>query len=157
MHIAKLYAYALEATGARPSKEVLEVVAYPNIMGARIEKDITDGLCHLLANMDEATMNRVVYNGRDARSRRLADWWDENSEAALKAAENAKQILRTARGASEWFEASERRKHPNVGAYCAAADMGYNYATDAKIVWLKDGVIIESYDLGLHIIEGKLV
>jgi hypothetical protein len=34
--------------------------------------------------MTEDQLNTIVYNGRDATSRDLADWWDEHEEADRK-------------------------------------------------------------------------
>ena len=40
-------------------------------------------LCTLIRNMSEEQRDRIVYNGRDPVSRRLADWWDEDTWLAV--------------------------------------------------------------------------
>lgn len=41
-------------------------------------------LCKTLSEMDEATLNAVVYNAKDKTSRELANWWEEHLEADSK-------------------------------------------------------------------------
>ena len=37
-------------------------------------------LCALIRGLNEDQLNRIVYNARDADSRRLADWWERHLE-----------------------------------------------------------------------------
>lgn len=41
-------------------------------------------LCSLIKDMDQPQLNSVVYNARDKRSRKLADWWETHVEADKK-------------------------------------------------------------------------
>lgn len=36
-------------------------------------------LCSRINALSESELERIVYNGRDKESRKLADWWDEHS------------------------------------------------------------------------------
>lgn len=50
---------------------------------------ITAALCALCTSMTEAQKDEIIYNGRDANSRKLAAWWDDHQkvDAAREAAE----------------------------------------------------------------------
>jgi hypothetical protein len=43
--------------------------------------DYVPVLCKTIRGMTEDQLNTIVYNGRDATSRDLADWWDEHEAA----------------------------------------------------------------------------
>lgn len=44
-------------------------------------KNMTVFLCSLLRSLSKKDLDRIVYNGRDKDSRKLADWWDEHKKA----------------------------------------------------------------------------
>ena len=42
--------------------------------------DVTEVLCTKIRGLGEEHMNEYIYNGRDADSRKLADWWDDHKK-----------------------------------------------------------------------------
>lgn len=52
-------------------------------------------LCTMLTNLTAEQKDDIIYDGRDVRSRKLADWWDEHQEADRKRleAEETKRLL----------------------------------------------------------------
>lgn len=56
-------------------------------------RDLTKYLCALLKNLDETQKSEILYNGRQAISRRLADWWENHQEVDRKHAESDKKKL----------------------------------------------------------------
>jgi 2-succinyl-5-enolpyruvyl-6-hydroxy-3-cyclohexene-1-carboxylate synthase len=44
-------------------------------------KDYVPELCDTLRSLSSEDFDRVVYNGREPMSRKLADWWEEHDEA----------------------------------------------------------------------------
>lgn len=46
--------------------------------------ELTDMLCGLCRSMKPKEADLIIYNGRDATSRRLADWWDLHKKADKK-------------------------------------------------------------------------
>ena len=43
--------------------------------------DYTAELCAMLTAMSPEDANRLVYDGRNAMARKLADWWEEHQKA----------------------------------------------------------------------------
>ncbi len=50
--------------------------------------ELTQTLCLMISEMPDALKDRLIYNGRDAKARKLADWWDAH-QAADKARADA--------------------------------------------------------------------
>ena len=42
--------------------------------------ELTESLCSTIKSMDRAQLKKIVFNGYDKRSRRLADWWERHQE-----------------------------------------------------------------------------
>ena len=67
-------------------------------------------LCDVLKGLDDSSLDRIVYNGRNKMARKLADWWDEHQEAdrirenkeAL--AETTKNLRRSGIARLSWAE-----------------------------------------------------
>lgn len=72
--------YVFETTNKPVPKWIQEAVDSPYGCPNRIV-EVTQLLCGLLRNMTPTEMDIIVYNGRNPRARRLADWWDEHQEA----------------------------------------------------------------------------
>lgn len=61
------------------------VTASKEYYGNEPEVDtIVAGLCARIRAMPEDQLNTIVYNGRDATARKLADWWEEHQKADTK-------------------------------------------------------------------------
>ena len=43
--------------------------------------DLVVWLCDLCTHMEKWEQDEIIYNGRNADSRRLANWWDEHQKA----------------------------------------------------------------------------
>ncbi len=58
--------------------------------------DFAPKMCKMISKMDEKTLNRVVYDGRNANSRKIADWWEKHQaidkERRAREKEEAKKI-----------------------------------------------------------------
>jgi len=80
-HTAKLYLYALtvlrhrEAPTAQLKRDAEAL--YP-------VNDYTPQLCQFLRDLPEHERDALVYNGRSAMSRKLADWWEVHQKADAK-------------------------------------------------------------------------
>jgi len=74
---AKLIIWVSKQVGAKIPKFVRDEASNTYAKDERL----VPHLCELITNMDEDTLNRVVYNGRDKTSRDLADWWDRHEKA----------------------------------------------------------------------------
>lgn len=46
--------------------------------------DMVQLLCSMLSSMSEEDINRIVYNAKDKKSRKLADWWETHQVADKK-------------------------------------------------------------------------
>jgi RPA family protein len=87
---AQLVIYVKEQLGLKPTKQEKDLDTY--YTDTSKSDKITRTLCSLITKMDDETRNKIVYNGKDKTSRRLADWWDEHQEADKKRlADEAKQ------------------------------------------------------------------
>ena len=73
---AQLLGYVLVETGQDVPGRVADAAN-----NAYCTTDLVPDLCAAIRAMDAATLERVVYNARDRRARRLADWWEEHEEA----------------------------------------------------------------------------
>ena len=47
--------------------------------GNNVDQD-TKTLCSLIKAMNKKQLDTIVYNGRNAQARKLADWWDKHQE-----------------------------------------------------------------------------
>jgi hypothetical protein len=76
----QLLVYALPLVG-KPIPEWIASAA-KNYYGEpeRLE-EATVMLCTLCGGMDDVQKSAVIYDGRNAESRKLADWWDEHQKA----------------------------------------------------------------------------
>ncbi len=84
---ARLLVFVHEKTGTTPPEWAVKEAA--NVY-ASDERSVTE-LCAVLRAMPAAKRDKLVYNGRDAQARDLADWWDAHqaADAAREAAERA--------------------------------------------------------------------
>lgn len=48
------------------------------------DRSVVPYLCTLFRGMSKKQMDKLVYNGRDAFARKLADWWDEHQRDDAK-------------------------------------------------------------------------
>lgn len=46
--------------------------------------DYVAELCGVLSNLDDNVLESLVYNARNKKSRRLADWWEKHQKADRK-------------------------------------------------------------------------
>lgn len=83
--------------------------------------DLVPDLCRAIREMDQATFDRIVYNARDPRSRRLADWWERHDAAdqARVAAERA-ATKRQALIERTWTDATQT-VWPRSGDYASVS------------------------------------
>lgn len=77
---AKLLVYALKKKRRKVPKWVSD--AAKDIYC--LEDKVVPELCSLIRSFHKEDMDRIVYNGRDKTSRRLADWWEEHEKADKK-------------------------------------------------------------------------
>lgn len=57
----------------------------------------TQKLCELCSNMTEKQKDSIIYDGKNAGARKLADWWDEHQAAdAARLKKEAKEKLKKA-------------------------------------------------------------
>lgn len=73
---ARLYVYALKTLDQEVPTDVLKA---SQEMYCR--RDFVAQLCELISSLDDATIEKVVYNARDKTARDLADWWEAHQEA----------------------------------------------------------------------------
>lgn len=76
---AQCLAYVYEARGETPPAVVAS--AANNIY---CTQDFVPELCAILRVMEPDEQERIIYNARDPKSRKLADWWDKHKVADLK-------------------------------------------------------------------------
>jgi hypothetical protein len=69
--------YLGEFEAATP-EEAVEKADAANYYGGA---DYTVELCAMLTAMSPEDANRLVYDGRNAMARKLADWWEEHQKA----------------------------------------------------------------------------
>lgn len=50
-----------------------------SVITGNVDSD-TEALCDLLRMMSQPNEDHIVYNGRSAKARKLADWWDKHQE-----------------------------------------------------------------------------
>jgi hypothetical protein len=76
---AKLIQYVAEQMGFELPVWIIDAArsAYGDHMR---NGDLTEILCGTIRGMTPEQENRIVYNGRDPMSRRLADWWERHEE-----------------------------------------------------------------------------
>lgn len=53
---------------------------YRLINGGEELDEWTEILCNICKSMTEEEENRLIYDGRNPRARKLADWWDEHKK-----------------------------------------------------------------------------
>lgn len=92
---ARLLVFVHEQTGQTPPEWAVAEAA--NIY-ARDERGVTE-LCAFLRAMPQTKRDKLVYNGRNATARELADWWDAHqaADAAREAKEKAERRQAQAR------------------------------------------------------------
>lgn len=82
------------------------VEAVDNIYGNLQMVDTwTAELCGILTNMSPTDIDRIVYNAREPKSRRLADWWERHQEWDKKRLEE--EAKAAAKAASKQNRASK--------------------------------------------------
>jgi uncharacterized NAD(P)/FAD-binding protein YdhS len=91
----QLLAFALTELGRDVPKDV--ETAADELYGGR-PQSVYD-LCDLLEKMTDENLNAIVYDGRNAMSRHLANWWDLHKEAdrqreAKKTAKEQQQAVK---------------------------------------------------------------
>lgn len=65
------------------NREVPDWVDYgaDNPYGSRSQSNAaTAALCELITKLPEYLADKVLWNGRDANARRLADWWEDHQK-----------------------------------------------------------------------------
>lgn len=114
---AQLLEYALEAMGEMVPQQVSEAAAnqYCTI-------DLVPALCGLINSMTSSEHVRIVYNARDKKSRRLADWWEKHLEADR--AREAKSLSKAVRQESvirRMWEDTTNSLWPREGDYASTS------------------------------------
>lgn len=93
--VCQLLKYVFKAANIQPTQSVIDRVEVgikeyygnPNFLDAD-----TDLLCQLLRTLPEDKANVILYDGRNANARKLAEWWEHHQEADRKREANeAKQ------------------------------------------------------------------
>lgn len=112
--VCQLLAYVLMAKKTPVPKKIrdgaTEYYGDPN----RLD-EYTDQLCTLCKEMTEAEKDSIMYNGRNANARRLADWWERHQEVDRKRSEEEirrgqRQILAAVTSARKPPSPAELRK-----------------------------------------------
>lgn len=76
---AQLLVFAMRKLGQTPRPVMVDTAE-----NQYARNDFTADLCKLINGLNEFDADRIVYNGRDPMSRRLADWWDRHQQADKK-------------------------------------------------------------------------
>lgn len=77
---AENLAYALDKLGKPVPAEVTKAAGH--IYGnASMLNELVVSLCDLCRGMSNAQQSQIIYDGRDARARQLAVWWDAHLKA----------------------------------------------------------------------------
>ena len=80
---AGILVYLNNELGHPNSPELLE--AERDIYGGKIHpENVVKMLCERFRNMTQSQMNHIVYDGRNPKARRAADWWDEHKAEDAK-------------------------------------------------------------------------
>lgn len=155
---AQLLVFVRNKLGKKIDKGLKEAADYP---GASPKGDILmESLCSEIRAMSEGELDRIVYNGRDPVSRRLADWWDEHQAEDAKRREIEAGVLKTAKGAKAFFDKRMKPKGPvNLdevfAEFSKAIGAYYDFEESAHIFPLSDGVVIFTGMNGIEIWEGN--
>ncbi|WNL50769.1 hypothetical protein RPALISO_182 [Ruegeria phage RpAliso] len=116
-------------------------------------------LCTAIRDMSEDELNRIVYNGRDPMSRRLADWWEEHQREDLKAREAEAAKHKTFDACLELAKELEGQRNSDMSSTARriAQLSGQYWDEDANthVFTFEDGVIILSAMDGLTAYKGK--
>lgn len=77
--VGRLLVWLGELIGQEPP--VYARAAAEHVYGSPRDLDrMTDALCTTIRNLPKDARERVLYNGKDKRSRALADWWEEHEK-----------------------------------------------------------------------------
>lgn len=60
--------------------DLVEVANHIYGSKTRLDEMVAE-LCGIIRDMTPDQLDRIVYNGRDPQSRKLADWWEEHERA----------------------------------------------------------------------------
>lgn len=97
IEIANHLIYAQECIGHVPSPKLREIANHVYGEGDFTTDELTQQLCKLLGMFSETQLNKIVYDGKKAKARKLADWWEKHQEADRKREEEeAEQTLKNA-------------------------------------------------------------
>lgn len=83
--------------------------------------DLVPDLCAAIRAMDAETLERVVYNARDRRARRLADWWEEHEAADRLRAENERRAAKRQQTIQNTWIAATETVWPRSGDYASVS------------------------------------
>jgi hypothetical protein len=117
-------------------------------------RDLNEYTKDMLRNPEQ--LDRIMYNGRDPMSRKLADWWDEHKAEDAKRLEIERGVLKTAKGAKAFFlKHSKRDFDLNLREFSQLSGLWYD--DEASVNWytLTDGVLVISRSDGVEVWEGK--
>ena len=91
LRVSKLILFICKQLNLTPDSSVK--AAAKKMYGAIESLDAhTAMLCRLCREMTYDQQTRIIYNGRDAQSRKLADWWDSHkAQDARRARDDAKK------------------------------------------------------------------
>lgn len=90
--VAKHLVYLFEQTGDLHLLEDNILEAADSVYGNTHMVDMwTEKLCSILERLPEEVLDKYVYNGRDRRARRLADWWENHQWFDDKRVEKARK------------------------------------------------------------------
>jgi hypothetical protein len=78
--VAKLLIYIFESMNQSYSPKIKKAAEHVYGDSKRVHK-FTAKLCKKLESLDDDQLNRIVYDGRIAKARQLAQWWDDHKEA----------------------------------------------------------------------------
>lgn len=127
--------------------------------GENGEKNVVH-LCTLLGEMSNKMLNRHVYDGRNPKARKLADWWDEHQR------EDWNRREEKAKKAKSFATCLELARQYDKGGY-SMGDIGdklsevtgayFDFEDGTHVFEFDDGVIILSGMDGITAYKGKKV
>lgn len=94
--VANHLVYLSEVIGLKPGRLTVAAAGNSPYGNVAMLDHMTAFLCRVVEAMTEEKLAKYVYNGRDPRARKLADWWDRRVEVDAKRAKAEAEKARAA-------------------------------------------------------------
>lgn len=142
---AQLLVYVYGAMKQPVPKEISEGAA--SLYGG--SDDHVKQLCTLVGSMNKEQLDRIVYDGRNAQARKLADWWDEHrkedwkrieQEAKAKTFDTVLAYARLLDGGGYSIDEVARRVSSATGFYCGEGTTIYTFDDGIIVLDGMDGI-----------------